>query len=294
MKVLKEWGPRSNNLGSVSHASSPRGEIFSCSESTCVLTFKTREEAEAHMDAGKHVRASDLDCESVYDAARKKWADRVGEMHVASGDRQRIAFEEAGPSSARERRNKGWALKSTKRTNRMEEKVKAFLVQKFNQGVAGGQKADPIHVAREMKSIRDSSGTLQFKPDEWRTAQQISNFFARMSALQRQRQADEIESQEEEQEVTDEDLIALESEDYIQAIRQEVYRDIEQNISHPIKVEAVNVCELSRAGKLSSLKFTQLREVCRALSLRTNGSNSRKRTFTEPLDAYAKLCSCRK
>ena len=183
LKDLKEWGPRSNNLGSVSRASSPRGEIFSCSESTCVLTFKTREEAEAHMDAGKHVRASDLDCESVYDAARKKWADRVGEMHVASGDRQRIAFEEAGPSSARERRNKGWALKSTKRTNRMKGKEKAFLVQKFNQGVAGGQKADPIHVTREMKSIRDSSGTLQFKPDEWRTAQQISNFFARMSAL---------------------------------------------------------------------------------------------------------------
>ncbi|CAH3159614.1 unnamed protein product [Porites evermanni] len=134
------------------------------------------------MDAGKHVRASDLDCESVYDAAQKKWADRVGEMHVASGDRQRIAFEEAEPSSARERRNKGWALKSTKRTNRMEEKVKAFLA-----------------------------------------------------------------------------------------------------IGHPIKIEAVNVCELSRAGKQSSLKLAQLREVCRALSLQTNGSNSRKRTFTEPL-----------
>ena len=215
---------------------------------------------------------------------------------MAGGDRQRIAFEQAGPSSARERRNKGWALKSAKRTNKMEEKVKAFLVQKFNQGVAGGQKADPIHVAREMKCIRDNSGKLQFKPDERRTAQQIRNFFARMSALQRQRQAGEIESQEEEEEVTDEDLIltALESEDHIQAIRQEVYRDIEQTISHPIKIEAVNVCELSRAGKLSSPKVAQLREVCRALSLQTNGSNSRKRTFTEPLEAYAKLCSCRK
>ena len=72
-----------------------------------MLTFKTREEAEAHMDAGKHVHASDLDCECVYDAARKKWADRVVDMHVASGDRQRIAFKEAGPSSTRERRNKG-------------------------------------------------------------------------------------------------------------------------------------------------------------------------------------------
>ena len=102
------------------------------------------------------------------------------------------------------------------------------------------------------------------KPDEWRTA--ISSFFARMSALQRQRQADETES-EEEQEVTDEDLTALESDDHIQAIRQEVYRDIEQTISHPIQIEAVNVCELSRAGKLSSLKLAQLREVCRALSL---------------------------
>ena len=201
------------------------------------------------MDTGKHVRASDLDCESVYDAAQKKWTDGVGEMYVASRNRQRSAFEEPGPSSARERRNKGWALKSAKRTNKMEEEVKAFLVQKFNQGVAGRQKADPIHVAREIKSIRDSSGKLQFKPDEWRTAQQISNFFARMSALQRQRQADEIESQEEEQELL---------------------------------------------GKLSSLKLAQLREVCRALSLQTNGSNSRKRTFTEPLDAYAKLCSCRK
>ena len=76
-----------------------------------------------------------------------------------------------------------------------------FLVQKFNQGVVGGQKADPVHAAREMKSIRDSGGKLQFNPDEWRTAQQISTFFARTSALKRQGQADEIESQEGEQEV---------------------------------------------------------------------------------------------
>lgn len=71
-----------------------------------MLTFKTREEAEAHMDAGKHVCASDLDCEPVYDAARKKWA---------SGERQQIAFEDVGPSRATERHNIGWALKSSKR-----------------------------------------------------------------------------------------------------------------------------------------------------------------------------------
>lgn len=174
----------------------------------------------------------------------------------------------------------------------MGEKVKAFLIQKFNQGAAGGQKADPVQVAREMKCARDSSGKLQFKPEEWRTAKQISSFFSRMSALQRQRQTGEIESQEDE-EIAEEDLEALESEDCIQAIRQEVYRDIEAP-NHPIQVKGVNVCELALAGKLNTLKLAQLRDVCTALQLQTNGSYSRKRTYTEPLMAYSKSCSCQK
>ena len=66
---------------------------------------------------------------------------------------------------------------------------------------------------------------------------------------------------------------------------EELYRDIEQTISHLIQIETVTVCELPCAEKLSLLKLAQLREVCRALRLQTNGSNSRKRTFTEPLDA---------
>lgn len=82
--------------------------------------------------------------------------------------------------------------------------------------------------------------------------------------LQRQREADEMESQEEEH-VTDQDLTALQSEDHIQ-----------QTISHPIQIEGVNVCELWCAGRLSSLKLAQLNEVCRALSVQKNCSNSRK------------------
>ena len=290
LTVLKDFGPRSNTLGAVSQEIIPRGEIFSCNESTCVLTFKTREEAEAHMDAGKHVRESDG--ESLYDMARKKWANRVTEMHVSSGEAQRIAFGESGPSSTSECRSEGWALKTIKRSPRMGEKVKAFLIQIFNQGATGGQKADPVQVAREMKCARDSCGKLQFKPEEWRTAKQISSFFSRMSAIQRQRQTGEIESQEDE-EIAEEDLEALESEDYIQAIRQEVYREIEAP-NHPIQVEEVNVCELALAGKFNTLQLAQLRDVCTALQLQTDGSHSRKRTYTEPLMAYSKSCSCQK
>ncbi|KAL9982090.1 hypothetical protein ACROYT_G010884 [Oculina patagonica] len=254
LTVLKDFGPRSNTLGTVSQESTPRGEIFSCNESTCVLTFKTREEAEAHMDAGKHVRESDG--ESVYDKARKKWANIVTEMHVSSGEAQRIAFGESGPSSTAECRSKGWALKTVKRSPRMEEKVKAFLLQKFNQGAAGGQKADPV----QRYSVKGKLAKFESQEDE---------------------------------EIAEEDLKALESEDCIQAIRQDVYRDIEAP-NHPIQVEEVNVCELANAGKLNTLKLAQLRDVCTALQLQTNGSYSRKRTYTEPLIAYSKSCSCQK
>ena len=90
---------------------------------------------------------------------------------MVSGEPQRIPFGEA------ECRDEGWALKMNKRAPRMDKNVKDFLIQKFNQGASGRRKADPGQVAREIKCARDSTGKLKFKPEEWRTAQQISNFF---------------------------------------------------------------------------------------------------------------------
>ena len=54
------------------------------------------------------------------------------------------------------------------------------------------------------------------------------------------------------------------------------------------------ICAHLHAGKLSSLKLAQLREMYKALQLQTAGSYSRKWTYTEPLNAYAKSCSVRK
>ena len=117
----------------------------------------------------------------------------------------------------------------------------------------------------------------------------MKNFFSRKSALQRQRLPDENQ----EEEFADEDLEALQSEDSTQAIRQEEHKDMESP-EHPIQVGAENLCELLRAVKLSSLRLAQLRETCTALQLQTAGSCSTKRTYTEPLNAYAKSCSCQK
>lgn len=54
------------------------------------------------------------------------------------------------------------------------------------------------------------------------------------------------------------------------------------------------ICAHLHAGKLSSLKLPQLREMYKALQLQTASSYSRKWTYTEPLNAYAKSCSVRK
>ena len=61
-------------------------------ENTCVLTFKTMAEAEEHMDTGKHVQPSE--CESVYDTARRRWAEKVNEVNVVSAPALRIAVRE--------------------------------------------------------------------------------------------------------------------------------------------------------------------------------------------------------
>ena len=61
---------------------------------------------------------------------------------------------------------------------------------------------------------------------------------------------------------------------------------------HPIEVGIRNVCELSRAKKLQTLKLSELKELCESLQLAVVGSLARKKSFIEPLETYAKTCTC--
>ena len=55
LKVIQPFGPRSQKLGAPRKASVPRAAIFSCNEPSCVLTFKSQEDADSHMDTGNYV-----------------------------------------------------------------------------------------------------------------------------------------------------------------------------------------------------------------------------------------------
>lgn len=80
-----------------------------------MLTFKSRQEADTHMDTAKH--KNELESETLYDNIRKKWATRVTGV-TAAGKRQQAAISDIEqelqrPSSTREDgKVKGCTLKA--------------------------------------------------------------------------------------------------------------------------------------------------------------------------------------
>ena len=198
-------------------------------------------------------------------------------------------MEKQGPQP-----QEGWALKTVKKPTRTVKKAKDYLVQKFDAGTKTGLKADPVQVSREMKYVKDNSGQLLFKPDEWRTAQQINSFFSRLSALQkRQKQLTAEGETDEIAEISEEDGDAWDSEMALERLRNAVFNDLLNPVPvHPIQVGERNTCQLARANKLHALEVSQLREICEELGLRGQGSEKRKKTFIGPLQTYVERCSC--
>ena len=139
-----------------------------------------------------------------------------------------------------------------------------------------------------MKYVKDNSGKLLFKPDEWRTAQQITSFFSRLSALQkRQKQLTAEGETDEIAEISKEDGDAWDSEMALERLRNAVFNDLSNSVLvHPIKVGERNICQLARANKLHALKVSEPREICEELGLRGQGSEKRKKSFIRPLQTY--------
>ena len=291
LKIILPFGPRQKDLGTIkATTSSQSAEIFGCSEGTCILTFNTEREAEKHMDTGNHVR--ELESVSLYDKIRKKWAERVTGISCAiDHPPTRIAEQEFDQrSQVTSTRNMGWALKTTKKRKRFEEKVKSFLIEKFEMGERYGNKVDPLSVSREMRLL-EKDNKLYFEPTEWKTAQQIKSFFSRYSANLRRKQGGELITDEIEEEFTEEDIEAWESEIARQHLRDAVYAEIHKP-EHPIEAEQINVCQLFEENKLTNLKLSKLKSICVALELNVQGPQTRKKSFVDPIESLVRSCSC--
>lgn len=82
LRVIQPFSPRMKEWGTVLESTRPRTAIFSCSETGCVLTFKTKADADAHMDSWQHIR--ELESECGYDNIMKKWAEKIFGVSVPS------------------------------------------------------------------------------------------------------------------------------------------------------------------------------------------------------------------
>ena len=96
------------------------------------------------MDTGKHVKASEY--ESVYDSAKKMWAERVTEVNLVSSGEVDSSVDTVQSEPSQYSAKKGWALKSTKRGNRMGENVRSFQGQLETPGHQNRRKTfvDPL------------------------------------------------------------------------------------------------------------------------------------------------------
>ena len=81
LHVVEPFGPRQKESGMIHATVSTQSDIFPCHKNSCVLTFKSEQQAEDHMGTGKHV--TQLESVSLYDSIRKKWTQRLaGISHV--------------------------------------------------------------------------------------------------------------------------------------------------------------------------------------------------------------------
>ena len=150
-------------------------------------------------------------------------------------------------------------------------------------------KVDPIQVAREMQFARDDTGKSYFTPDEWRTAQQISSFFSKLSARQWQQQQ-ELEADE--SDLEEEDFEAIVLAERMQTLHQHVHDAIDPP-NHPVQVDNLDLCDMHQSRKLETLQLPQLWELCTTLQLKVQGSNFRKHTFIAALEQLLSTRSCK-
>ena len=103
-----------------------------------------------------------------------------------------------------------------------------------------------------MLNLRCEDGSLFFRPDEWRTPQQIQCFFSRLSSQQRR---NELPLNEDDAEALDELLMRTQ-------IRNEVFASV--NINHPATYK--HLYSLLKQGTLAKLKLAELKKNLSVLS----------------------------
>ena len=174
---------------------------------------------------------------------KRKWAQHVSGIVSRSAECSKSAQlpdSNLSPCSDDNFSVQGWALKGQKTAAKTSERVTEFLIAKFNEGLLGGKKANPVEVSMEKQYAKDSKGLALFSPEEWKTPRQITSFFSRLSALQKSKEVNPVTIEEEEN-LTEDDVSNWEGHSFEQNLRYEVYETVD--LQHPLSFEGGSVAE---------------------------------------------------
>ena len=112
-------------------------DLFMCDEEGCVASFPTQSDLQVHMDTERHMV---MERESIFDLARKKWAEKVTRVQLSHfAGKAGVTQEGSGTVTlSRKEPLQGWALKKQRKGQQATQNVKNFLLEKFNSGVETG------------------------------------------------------------------------------------------------------------------------------------------------------------
>ena len=158
---------------------------YSCPEQGCVKVYKEFKGLEKHLDVGRHLIK--LERESDYDSIIAKWAETCktvtgdyvqGEVGGAPSVTESPSVSADNPSL-----EEGWAMKKSKKSIRVSERVHSYLPETFFQVEETGVNANLADIACKMRSQRSSNGDKLFSKEEWLSTHQVARYFSMLSAL---------------------------------------------------------------------------------------------------------------
>lgn len=270
-------------------------KLFKCQEQDCTASFQSIEEVEAHHSFFDHKKMKD-DTEGLFDTLRRKWVGQFSSVaYLSQGKAEMKSIAGKAKCSTTD---KGWALQKPRaKGSRFNEKVRKYLIAKYDIGETTKHKCDPLQVSKDMRKALAENGDRLFVQSEWLTKTQIQGFFSRLTASRRKMQSKVNDQEVPEPEMTedfdeDEDDDD-EEEDQADMLHNEVLQNVitEVALTHPIMYDIYDLCTYVREDKLVKFTVPVLKDICGLLDISFK-SKDRKDVLVTTITDVVHECSC--
>ena len=215
-------------------------KLYDCPEASCTEEFQSQADLDLHMNLFDHRTMLQPVNECLYDKLRRDWVDQFQTLSLQSESSSGATTVETESLTSTSQLQMGWAFQKKHTSVRFSQKVRQYLIQKFNIGQVTGKKEDPAQVAKDMRTASTIDGERMFERTEWLSKCQIQGFFSRLSASIRQDSqkriellsAGELDTDTEEDDDLAEEYACKLDEEHLRETREVVLGKV--GLNHPI------------------------------------------------------------